>query len=116
MDSKIIHLDLAKLHSFFDALPDPIIANVVITPVFGRGMALSLKYPGAIVTLVEDGRPCLFSSLESIIGELDAVPNVDTTSLVVDTTSWMLKTSVVDALRALATGKQARSETARRLN
>lgn len=116
MDSKIIYLDLAELHSFFDALPDPLIASVVVTPFYGRGMALSLKYPGAMVTLVEDDRPCLFSSLDAIIGELDAVPNVDATSLVVDTTSWMLKTSVCDALRALATGEQARSETGRRLN
>jgi hypothetical protein len=90
MDSKIIHLDLAELHSFFDALPDPLIASVVVTPFYGRGMALSLNYPGAMVKLVEDNRPCLFSSIDAIIGELDAVPNVDTSNLVIDTASWRL--------------------------
>lgn len=88
MGNATLNLERRKLHSFCDDLPEPIIACPVVTASRGRGMTLALKYPGALVTLTERGRPYRFNSIDDIMLELDGAPNVDQSCLVVEVANW----------------------------
>lgn len=88
MGHAILNLERRELHGFCDDLPEPIVALPIVTASRGRGMTLALKYPGALVTLTERGRPCRFSSIDDIMLELDGAPNVDPSRLVVEVANW----------------------------
>jgi hypothetical protein len=79
----LMNLERDELDSFCDGLPEPIVAQPVVKTIRGRGRGLELflKYPGALVRLVEDGVPCVFPSFDMVAFELDGVPNVDISSL-----------------------------------
>lgn len=77
----LMNLERDELDSFCDSLSEPIVAQPVVKTVRGRGLELFLKYPGALVRLVEDGVPCVFPSFDMVAYELDGVPNVDISSL-----------------------------------
>ncbi|MGZ8238568.1 MAG: hypothetical protein ACXWTY_11950 [Methylobacter sp.] len=77
----LMNLERDELDNFCDGLPEPIVAQPVVKTVRGRGLELFLKYPGALVRLVEDGVPCVFPSFDMVAFELDGVPNVDISSL-----------------------------------
>lgn len=83
-----MNLDRNELDSFCDHLPEPIIARPVMTPTRGRGMTLSLEYQGQRVTLTENGKPCKFRSVDAVMFELDGVPHVDTSRLVIETATY----------------------------
>ncbi len=88
MDTAIMSVDRRELDSFCDGLPEPIIASPVVLASRGRGLLLALDYPGAPVTLTEDGKPCRFRSVDDVIFELDGIPNVDASRLVVETANY----------------------------
>ena len=88
MDASIMNLDRRELYDFCDLLPEPVMARPVVTPVRGRGMALSLDCGGQRVMLTNNGRPCKFASLDAVMFELDGAPNVDTARLVIDVSNY----------------------------
>jgi len=77
----IVTVERDDLDSYCDSLPEPIIARPFVKTVRGRGLELFLKFPGALVRLVEDGVPCIFPSFDMVVFELDGVPNVDISRL-----------------------------------
>jgi hypothetical protein len=79
-----VSLDRDALYEFCDLLPAPIIAMPVLTATRGRGFTLSLECADKSVILIEDGKPCNFSSIDAIMFELDGAPNVDTSRLVIN--------------------------------
>jgi hypothetical protein len=78
----IVTVERDDLDSFCDSLPEPIIAQPFVKTVRGRGLELFLKYPGALVRLVQGGVPIFFKNYEQVAFELDGVPNVDMSTLI----------------------------------
>lgn len=88
MATLIMTLERRELDAFCDALPEPIIARPVALASRGRGMALALDCDGQRVTLTDNGQPCNFSTIDAILFELDGAPNVDTSRLEVDLSTY----------------------------
>lgn len=78
---KNITVERDELDSFCDSLPEPIIAQPVVKTIRGSGLELFLKYPGALVRLVQGGAPIFFKNYDQVVFELDGMPNVDMSSL-----------------------------------
>jgi len=88
MGNAIMNLERTELDSFCDNLPDPIIARPILTATRGRGLTVALKYPGALITLTEGGKPFRFCSVDDVMVELEGTPNLDTSRLIIKTESW----------------------------
>lgn len=83
-----MNLDRDELYGFCDNLPAPIIARPVVTATRGGGLTLALEYPGSLVTLTENGKPCKFRSVDEVMFELDGAPHVDTSRLVIEAATY----------------------------
>ena len=88
MASQIIALERRELYAYCENLPAPIIARPVVIASLGRGMALALDCDGQRVTLTDNGQPCNFSTIDAILFELDGAPNVDTSLLEIDLSTY----------------------------
>lgn len=84
----IKNLDRKNLYAFCDELPEPVLAQPIVTATRGRGLTLAFAYPGGRVTLTEGGKPFKFCSIDEVMYELDGTPNIDTSRLVIETSNY----------------------------
>ncbi len=88
MTEVIMNLERRELYTFCDLLPEPIIARPVVIATRGRGLTLALEFDGQRVKLTENGKPLKFSSFDAVMFELDGAPNLDTSNIVIETSSY----------------------------
>lgn len=91
MANSTMNLELRDLITFCDGLPAPIIARPVwIIGRRGRDAHLALDTGDTRAVVTEDGKPCTFASINAIMYELSAAPNVDHDQLAVDVSRYYL--------------------------
>lgn len=83
---KLVNVDRQDFSLYCDErIPAPFVARPIVVAVRGRGLVVTLEYPGVRVCLTDGGRPTRFGSIHDVMSELDGVPNIDVTRLVIDT-------------------------------
>ena len=88
MNTAIMHLERKELDTFCDLLPEPIIARPVLVAARWLGLTLVLEFDGQRVELIEDALPLRFCSIDAVIFELDGVPNLDKSNILIETKSY----------------------------
>lgn len=88
MTTLIMSLERKELYTFCDRLPEPTIAFPVVIATRGVGLTLALEFDGQRVKLTENGKPLKFRSVDAVMFELDGAPNLDTTNIVIETSSY----------------------------